>query len=96
VGLVANDRNYKTLGLERELQRRDGNDFAGSASFRLLNDTDSTAEYILEREKKRANIRKWWIGKARDSDIRARFQGKWLRKNCKKNLFEHLVIQPGF
>jgi hypothetical protein len=56
VGLVANDGNYKTLGLERELQRRDGNDFAGSASFRLLNDTDATAEYIFFL--RRANIRK--------------------------------------
>lgn len=69
MGLVANDRNYKTLGLERELQRRDGIGFAGSASSRLLNDNDSTAEYILE--KKKANIHKLWIGKARDSDIRA-------------------------
>jgi len=50
VGLVANGRNYKTLGLERELQRRDGIGFAGPASSRLLNDTDSTAEYILEKE----------------------------------------------
>jgi hypothetical protein len=58
VGLVANDRNYKTLGLERELRRRDGIGFAGSASFRLLNDTYSTAAYILEREKKKKKKRK--------------------------------------
>jgi len=91
VGLVANGRNYKTLGLERELQRRDGIGFAGPASSRLLNDTDSTAEYILEKEN-----HKWWIGKARAGDIRAWFKGKWLRKTVKKNLFEQSVIRPGF
>jgi hypothetical protein len=32
------------------LQRRDGIGFAGPASSRLLNDTDSTAEYILEKK----------------------------------------------
>jgi len=56
--------------LEREIQLRDGTGFAGSASFRLLNDTDSTAEYILEK-KRRAHILKRWIRTARDSDIRA-------------------------